>query len=455
MKQVKYLLFITTMILVLVTSCKKYLEKKPNATLLVPSTLKDLQALLDDAFTMNSITPSLQETSADDYFLTEDRTLSMPTVYQQMYTWNFDQFKFQNDWSKNYSAVYNSNICLETLPSIPKTSYNENDWNNVKGSALFYRSYTFLNLLWQYAKAYDKSSSSSDLGIVLRLTSDFNVPSKRSSVEESYQQVIKDAMESIAYLPQQPLLVMRPSKAAAYGLLARVYLSMRIYDSSLKYSSACLAIKNQLMDFNNDEDINGSLSSNAPFKKFNKETVFYTEMFNSVFLHSYSNAFVDTVLYSLYDSNDLRKQAYFVQNNGYAKFKGTYSANKNVLFTGIATDEMYLTEAECLIRTGKISKGIDVLNNLLRTRWNATLPYVPLSASEKDSALNVVLNERRKELLFRGLRWIDIKRLNKEGLNIIPTRKFGGMVYTLPPNDDRYALPIPIDIVQLTGMKQN
>jgi len=454
MKQALFLLFFTTLLATL-PGCKKYLDKKSNDSLVVPKTLNDLQGLLDDAFTMNSVTPSLEESSADDYFLTEDRVLSMPTAYKQIYTWDFNQFKFQNDWSKNYLPVYNANVCLETLASIPKTTFNEQQWNNVKGSSLFYRAYSFLNLVWQYSKAYDETTSSTDLGIVLRLGSDFNVPSKRSTVKESYQQIIADARESLSYLPVHPLHVMRPSRAAAFGLLARAYLSMRLYDSALKYSAACLAIKDDLMDFNNDADINGSLSGNAPFKKFNKETVFYTEMFNSVFLHSYSNGFTDTVLYSLYDSNDLRKQAYFVQNSGYTKFKGTYSANKNILFTGIATDEMYLTEAECMVRTNNISGGMDVLNQLLQKRWNVTVTYIPLTANTRDSALHIILTERRKELLFRGLRWIDIKRLNKEGFNIVPTRKFGGMVYSLPPNDNRYALPIPIDIIDLTGMKQN
>jgi hypothetical protein len=454
MKQALFLLFLITLLATL-PGCKKYLDKKSNDSLVVPKTLNDLQGLLDDAFTMNSVTPSLEESSADDYFLTEDRVLSMPTVYRQIYTWDFNQFKFQNDWSKNYSAVYNANVCLETLASVPKTTFNEQQWNNIKGSSLFYRAYTFLNLVWQYSKAYDKNTSSTDLGIVLRIGSNFNVPSKRSTVKESYQQIVNDAQESISYLPVHPLNVMRPSRAAAFGLLARAYLSMREYDSALKYSAACLAINDDLMDFNNDGDINGSLDNTAPFKKFNKETIFYTEMYNSVFLHSYSNSFIDTALYSSYDSNDLRKQAYFVQNGGYTKFKGTYTANKNILFTGIATDEMYLTEAECLVRTNDISGGVNVLNQLLQKRWNAEAPFIPLNANTKDSALHVILKERRKELLFRGLRWIDIKRLNKEGFNIVPTRKFGGMVYSLPPNDNRYALPIPIDIIDLTGMKQN
>jgi hypothetical protein len=50
---------------------------------------------------------------------------------------------------------------------------------------------------------------------------------------------------------------------------------------------------------------------------------------------------------------------------------------------------------------------------------------------------------------------MDIKRLNKEGRNIIVKRKIGSDRIELLPNDNRYAWPIPPDIIELSGMKQN
>ena len=455
MKKLFSLLFGILSILTVFTGCKKYLDKKSNDALVVPATLQDLQGLLDDGFTMNQETPSLPSSSSDDYFLPEQTAVGMPSGFKDIYTWQIKTYKYQNDWSKNYLPVYNANVCLETLSTIPKSTKNEQQWNNVKGSALFFRAYCFLNLIWEYAKAYTPDSASSNPGIVLRLGSDFNVASERSSVQQSYDQVISDAKASLLYLPVRPLLATRPSSAAAYGLLCRTYLSMGKYDSCLKYAEAALAINNELINFNHDDDINGSLSGPAPFRKFNKETIFYSVMNTTVFLHTYSAGFVDTVLYSLYDSSDLRREAYFDSYNGYQKFKGTYTGNKNELFTGIAVDEMYLDKAECLIRLGKTAEGMDVLNQLLSTRWDGSASFTPLTATNRQEALNIVLTERRKELLLRGLRWIDIKRLNLEGYNIVPERNFGGMDYKLPANDNRYALPIPTDIINLTGLKQN
>src|SRR5699024_1246882 len=114
----------------------------------------------------------------------------------------------------------------------------------------------------------------------------------------------------------------------------------------------------------------------------------------------------------------------------------------------------YLIRAECYARQGNATQAMNDLYTLLVTRWK-TGTYVPFTASGAKEALHIILGERRKELLFRGLRWMDIKRLNREGAHIVLKRIINGKVFTLPPNDNRYALPIPEDIISLTGMKQN
>ncbi|MNT38972.1 hypothetical protein D3C71_1410060 [compost metagenome] len=64
--------------------------------------------------------------------------------------------------------------------------------------------------------------------------------------------------------------------------------------------------------------------------------------------------------------------------------------------------------------------------------------------STKEDALNKVLIERRKELVWRaGLRWDDIRRLNKEGANISLSRKLGNETYVLKAGSPQFAFPIP------------
>ncbi|NCU05384.1 MAG: RagB/SusD family nutrient uptake outer membrane protein [Chitinophagaceae bacterium] len=88
------------------------------------------------------------------------------------------------------------------------------------------------------------------------------------------------------------------------------------------------------------------------------------------------------------------------------------------------------------------------------TRWKQGT-YQPYTFVSKQEALQIILTERRKQLLMRCLRWMDIKRLNKEGHNISLRRIINSQEYVLEPNSPKFALPIPDDIITMTGMQQN
>lgn len=439
------------LITVVIFSCKKFLDEKPDKSLVVPRSVGDLQAILDDNDIMNARTPGFGETSADDYFVQLSDYNSFGDFDQRAYTWRLQTYNYGNDWNYAYNAIYNANYCLEQVDKIKKTSQTELKWKNVKGSALFYRAYYFLDLCWEYAKAYDENTSSNDLGIILRLGSDFNVPSVRASVKESYKQVIKDLTEANLYLPDNPEHPMRPSKAASYATLARAYLSMRKYDSAFKYTNLSLQIKSDLLDYNSSDV---SPAADIPFQPFNKEIIFYTTQSGNYTPKAAAFAAIDTTLYAGYDDNDLRKSAFFYFNNGYMSFKGSYSSASYPLFSGITTDELLLTRAECYARANRTAEALNDLNTLLAKRW-ITGTFTPYTATDATEALKKIVIERRKELLMRGLRWIDIKRLNKEDANLVLKRIVGAENYTLAPNDKKYALPLPNDIIIQTGVPQN
>lgn len=459
---IRQLLFkglLSSLVMFSLLGCSKYLDKKSDTGLVIPQTIEDLQALLDDNTIMNDLrTASYGEASADDYYLLDDAyNFSFNKTSQDVYIWQNFIYNYPNDWATGYSPIYNANLCLETLGNIQVTPQNKLAWENVKGSAHFYRAYYHLNIVWTFAKAYDESTADSDLGIVLRLASDFNAPSTRSSLKESYNSIMADAEEAINYLPSVAKNAFRPSKAAGYGLLARIYLSIRNYDKALLYSDLALQEKNVLMDFNGDPDITKSFTNNnGPFRTFpyNKEVLFFSSMSPNYDTRHPAYAKIDTVLFSSYSDDDLRKKAYFRSASGW-RFKGSYAGNGVTLFTGIAIDEMFLTRAECYARKGQVAEAMADLNDLLLTRWNNTVAYPTITASDADEALDIILTERRKELVMRGLRWMDIKRLNKEGKNITLERVVNGQTYSLQPNDERYALPIPKDIIDQTGILQN
>jgi tetratricopeptide (TPR) repeat protein len=437
--------------IVLNSSCKKYLDEKSDKKFVVPSTLQDCQALLDFSNVMNTRDPSSGEISSDNYYVTYADWSSLSSENQRrMYTWQKD-FLFVsgggNDWDFSYRPIYYANTALETLKKINRDIDNQVVWDNIKGQALFWRAKSFFQCVLLWSPSYDQGTASSDLGIPLRLSTDFNETSVRPSVQDTYDQILQDLKTSAFLLPVVPIHVMRPSRPAAYALLARAYLSMRKYDSCQKYSDLCLQLKNDLIDYN-------TLNPNTanPFTRFNQEVIFSTQMgYPSILLKAYA----DSVLYLSYSTNDLRKTLFYrgvgIQLN---IFKGNYEGATN-LFSGIATDEIYLTRAECFARMGNTTVALNDLNTLMKNRWKNNGSWAPFTATDATDALNKILTERRKELFFRGIRWMDLKRLNKEGVNITLYRVLNGQTYTLLPNDLRYALPIPEDIITLSGMQQN
>lgn len=439
---------LTIAILIATTSCKKYLDEKSDKKLVVPSSLKDVQALLDDYPRMSQSDIIAQEISADDYWLT-DKTFNTYKAQQRMYLWQKD-FIFDpgyNDWSRNYAIVYTANTVLEYTATVPQDDFNRAEWGNVTGQAFYHRGKSFLDIAATWAVAYDPSSAATTQGIPLRLNTQFNEPSVRASLQTTFDQVIGDLKNAIRLLPEVPLTPLRPSKPAAYGMLARTYWYMGNYDQAGLYADSCLQLNSQLINYN---AIDSTMA--YPFRAFNEEVI-SVHTFAKGVLYNF-NAKIDSVLYGLYSGNDLRKTLFFTTNaDGTAGFRGSYFGSQSFQH-GIATDEMYLIRTEAFARAGNLTAALSDLNNLLITRWK-TGTYVPYNTTNLGLLLETILQERRKELLMRGLRWMDVKRLNREGKNITMQRVIKNIVYTLPPNDKRYAMSIPEDVITLSGISQN
>ena len=451
MKQMKHIKRIKLGLLVtlLFVACESFLEEKSDGTLVIPSTLADLQALMDNVTPRNGNFSSAGEVSADDYFLPEEVYSSLPEEIRRMYTWEPD-FIFSlignNDWFLCYQAIYTFSSVLKSLEDIPRVASNTTEWDNVKGQALALRAFRYLDAVLIWGPAYDEVTADTDLGIPLRNTPDFNVPSVRSTIRETYIQVIDDLKQSVSLLPVTDINAARPTKAMAYGLLARTYLNMQDYEAAGRYADSCLRLHDTLIDYN-------SLDSNAAFtfpRPLNDEVIFLGVLSSNA---TVAQARITNECYDSYHEDDLRKSVYFSRVGDTYQFKGQYTGYQS-LFGGVAIDEVFLILSECLIRRGMVEEGLDNLNILLETRWKAGT-FQPISTSIQEEALKIVLMERRKQLMRRGLRWHDLKRLNKEGANIVLERNLDNTVFTLPANDLRYALPIPEDVIELSGMPQN
>jgi hypothetical protein len=441
------------------TGCKKFLDEKPVSSQVEPKTLKDLQALLENYTTLNRTGVSAPEVSSDDYFVTTQDYLSLPSELKRLYVWEKNNLfaNGANDWSLAYDRVFIANVVLDNIDNAAKISSNSTDWQDIKAQALFIRACAFLEIATTWTLAYDPNTATSDLGIPLRLKSDITEKIFRSNLKQTYERILSDLNEAAIIARNVPIHPMRPAKAAVYGLLSRTYLSMRDYENCLKNADLCLQIKKDLLDFNNNPPLNPNATfpfNNAPLLYNNPEIIYVSRIGTPVVLNN-ARAKIDSNLYQSYEPNDLRKIIYFKNNNNKTfGFKGSLDGSLN-LFNGIAVDEVYLMRAECYARKGMVMEAMADLNTLMVKRWNKNVAFPTFTANSSAEALALVLKERRKELLMRGLRWMDIKRLNKEGGNITLKRIVNGQTYNLPPNDNRFALAIPEEIISISGMPQN
>ncbi|WEA00729.1 RagB/SusD family nutrient uptake outer membrane protein [Mucilaginibacter sp. SJ] len=449
-----YLTSLSMLLLFSFASCQNgYLGKKPDKSLLVPATPTDFQSLMDNFMVFNQ-SPGLTVISADEALIPDVilESFSSP-IEKNAYLWEKDIYEGQAilDWNVSYKQVFYSNIVLEGLTANPvKGSVDSR--NTTEGEALFWRSFAFYNLVTLFSKHYDKTSSANDLGIPLRLVSDVNAKVGRATVQQVYDQVLKDLKQAENLLPATAPYQSRPVKAAANALLARIYLNIGDNDNALNYASAALKLHSTLLNYNELDATSDSPFPSSPAVN-NPEVILYDHL-NSYQMFLSSNLTVSPELYQLYDSKDLRKTIFYSGDDP-NYFKGRYTGFSLELFGGLATDELYLIRAECFARKGNAQDALADLNTLLVTRWK-TGTFQAMTTANTPDILSSVLTERRKELAFRGLRWDDLKRLNKDSRFAKTLAKsYGGKAYQLDPSDKRYVLPISPDEIKGSGIEQN
>jgi tetratricopeptide (TPR) repeat protein len=441
----------------LLTSCKKYLDKKPVISEFEPVSFAQLRTLLDRIQNVGSNSATAEQ-AADNFYALDNQVNPMLEAIRMQYIWNAQSIHTSVEWSSIYTGpIYNANLVLSYVDRVQQNEGDIESYNEIKGAALFIRAYHFHQLAQLFCKPYKSETANTDYGLVLKLNTSLSEKVSRESVQKTYDQIIADLKEASLLLPENTSTPIRPNKAAAFAALARVYLNMRDYTEAANYASQALTIRNQLLNYNNY--IPYPVAS-ARFPKFHKEIIFFSYNFTPAYLADFSWAYsnVDTSLYKSYDNNDLRKQLFFRAKStepGYGFFGGYYDLSPMQVFDGLTTAELYLIRAEANSKNGNKDNALSDLNYLMTNRWNAAVPYPTITASSASEALQKVRVERRKELIFRGLRWSDLRRYNLEDSTISLRRIYSGTQYTLPPNDNRWVMLIPQEEITRSGIVQN
>lgn len=434
-------------------SKKKLLDTRPNNGVFVPANTDDFQGMLDNEvlFGQNFF---LTYVSTDEIHIPDGSLGSIAATIKNAYLWNrniFDTVEPVMDWDLPFAQIVRANEAKAGVVTLKGEDVNR--INALLGDAYFKRAFSVFNLAQVFAPPYNAKTAITDLGIPLRLSTDKNEKLYRSTVQATYDQIIADLKVAIPLLPAtvDTLHPNRSSQPAAWALLSRVYLSMQDYQQAANAATQCLNLYDSLIDFN---QLNSNIA--IPFTFRNKETLYQSKLMQGnafATLFATKGAIVEPELVKSYQDGDLRSAIFFtIKPNGQATLKGSLFG-EIYPFSGLCIAEVFLNLAECNARQGYSAAALQYINKLLKNRYtpNRFVEYADTSTS---NLLQFILQERKKELVLKGTRWTDLRRLNEDGAGIELKRANQGS-FILPPRDARYIFPIPEDVLQFNNYPQN
>ncbi len=435
----KNFIFLGLALSVLSTACRKYVEIPQEGTRVLSLT-SDYQALLYNPNVMDKAYSfplyAADDIGADTAVWQNGLSLTNANVYtwaEKMVTSDADDV----DWVNMYTAIYTCNLIITNV--MGSEGGTDADKHKALACALMQRAYYYHTLVNIYAKQYDASTAATDPGVPLRLDDMVTGSLQRASVKTVYDQILSDLNAAIPYLPAIPDFNTNASQAAAFAVLSRAYLDMRDFTQAERFADSTLKLQNTLVNLNNY--LSGT--TNYPQKLADPELILSKTIAGVLYLPVSNNT---QALFTGKDTTDLRYKLYTQKGSvgGAAYLSRIYFKQRLVtqgIYLGPTVPEIMLIKAECEARADHAATAAGILNTLRKQRF-APVDYTDLPAATGAEALQLVLLERRKELMGRGLRWFDQRRLAKDGFTQTVTRNFKGVTYTLAPGSNRYVFPI-------------
>lgn len=369
-----------------------------------------------------------------------------------------DDYNAEKIWGDTYSAINVANVIIESAPKLG--TYNEKLIKQHVAEAKFLRAYNYLVLQKLYGDGA-LTGKMNGLGLPLQLTPyegtkyDATKALTRSSVQETYDQIIKDLTEALPDLNddyEEDLETRaRATKGSVHALLSRVYLYMKNYEKAA--SEAAFLIGNTNYRLNSDLKAVFPISSGydvaldkefiyaIPLTHNNGDHQFGTHYY---FYYYKTSMYIDDDFIAKYSDTDQRKTKLIwkgYEGNEYAskfataKFNNT-DGRDNIPM--IRLSEMYLTRAEALARTSGVNQeSIDLLNDIASRADANFTNYTTSDFSTSNQLIERILLERELELCFEGLHRYDLIRTDRK------------LQYKDLP-EDRYVMPIPKREIEIT-----
>jgi len=438
--------------LILFSSCGKFLEIEPKGKVIL-KTLTDYDLLLNSQSLTSSGEQLLNMMSDDADNPSVDPLARTTTVLS--YLWANDLNPTINErplvWGFHYSNIYAFNAVINGVERATTGSLQEK--KKLKAEALVGRAFEYLYLVNLYSKPYNAATANTDLAVPFITTTDImNKTPERATVSFIYGKIVEDINAAIPDLAiNNNTNKFRASVNSAYSILARTYYYMNNFTEAARYAD--LALKETttgLMDYNNV-----ATKADIPYMVVNKQEIYARYGTNS------SLAIFATVDFlKSFDKADLRLKLFYTKLGDFTfpvRGVSQFSPNGSVVSFGTSVSEMKLIIAEAAARAGNLQVALDQMNDVRKFR-TATANYQAFQSTDKEIVLQRVLLERRFELAFKGIRWMDMRKLDAENRMPVVTRlnAKGDVIATLEKHSPKYVLKIPASVISFNpDMPQN
>lgn len=442
-------IFLLGLLIIGLSSCKKFLDIKPSNSGdsdLAIQTPADAQVMINGI--MRSMTSS--DYYGRNFLMYGDAKGGDFTIYSQgrgldnLYTFNHSATSgsYVGFWSQIYFSILQTNNLLENIAKLE--AKQPTAFNAAKGQALTARAMMYFDLVRLYGKSYDDNKTSFGVPIVLtKLPSD--AQPQRATVEQNYTQILKDLNDAA------PLLSKTKTKGyinyyANLAMKARVYLYMKDNVNALKSAEEIINATGVYSLYSNANWVSSWASEAGSESIFelgvvpleNDLTTSSLGFYHRRKSHGASTAlgwFVasDYFLARLgQDPTDVRWGIMaYDETAGNNRIGSLYKYSGSTALTGdgkatptavnikvIRLSEIYLIAAEASLVSNPGQAAI-YLNAIRKRSPNLA------AATASTISIDMILDERSKELYGEGQRFFDMIRLNKsitfnDELGIIP-----------------------------------
>jgi len=328
-------------------------------------------------------------------------------------------------WTVAFNVIFQANTIFDGCQT--SSTLSPSVKQQVMAEAMFIRAYWNFYLVNLYG----------DIPLVISTNYTENATILRSPVAKVYEQIISDlkyAQDNLNenYVAGNSITTttdrVRPNKATATALLARVYLYTHNYVDA---ETQATAVINQADLFSivglnevflkNSREAIWQLEKAAPANDVNTYEGNYFILTGAPLTNLQKSSTISSQLLNAFESNDQRKLSWIglfsdgsvtPQVNYYYPYK--YHVDKSSEITECSTvfrlAEQYLIRAEARAQLSRLGEAIDDLD-VIRNRAGISLIKATNPTIGKDALLAAILKERQCELFTEwGHRWLDLKR---------------------------------------------